>query len=454
VKVLKFGGTSVGDAERIGRVASLVEQAEEFGPPLVVVSALGGVTDLLVSLGDAARRADRAAVDDALSRLRSRHEATVEALGVEGDAKARCLKEVSAELLRLGDLSVGVSLLGELSPRISDALAASGELLSSLLLVEALAARGVSCVRIDPRDLLATNAGYGAALPDEKETLKHVEARAVPELLGGRTVVTGGFVGAAPDGSTTTLGRGGSDYSAALLGAALHDARVRVEAIEIWTDVDGILTADPRRVPGARLVPEVSYAEAAELAFFGAKVLHPATIRPAVAREIPVVVRNTFHPASGGTVVRRHVPGTGVKALAAREGVAALFVGSPRMLLAHGFAARVFGVFERLRVPVDVISTSEVSISITVDAKAPIDELVAELSEFSEVSVLRGLAVVSVVGMGLRTTAGIAARIFGALRDVNIVLISQGASDTNLTFVVDEKDVTTALRSLHAELFP
>lgn len=325
--------------------------------------------------------------------------------------------------------------------------------MSSRLVAAALRARGTDAVWIDPREILATDATHGAAVPDEKETARRVSARVVPELEAGRTVVTGGFVGAAPDGSTTTLGRGGSDYSAALFGAALYDAGRTVDRIEIWTDVDGILTADPRVVPAARLVPEVSAAEAAELAFFGAKVLHPAAIRPAVARGIPVAVRNTFRPEGAGTVVRRDAAGTGVRAIAMRAGVTAVFVGNPRMLLAYGYAARVFSVFERHRVSVDVIATSEVSISITVDEKAPLEGIVRDLSEFAEVSLLKHLAVVSVVGRNIRSTAGIAGRVFAALGDVNVVLISQGASDTNMTFVVAEADAPEALRRLHREFF-
>jgi aspartate kinase len=210
-KVLKFGGTSVGDGERIARVAELVSRVDE--PALVVVSAMGGVTDLLVALASAARAKDRVAVDDALSRIRTRHDTAVIALDLPEDAAARCRGEIATELMRLGDLSVGVSLLAELSPRISDAIAAAGELLSSRLVFEALAARGSSAVRLDPRDVLATDDAHGGALPDEKETLRRVRDRVLPELVAGRTVVTGGFVGAAPDGSTTTLGRGGSDYS-------------------------------------------------------------------------------------------------------------------------------------------------------------------------------------------------------------------------------------------------
>ncbi|HEV8269346.1 MAG TPA: aspartate kinase [Thermoanaerobaculia bacterium] len=452
MNVLKFGGTSVGSGERIGQVADLVA-ARRHEAPFVVVSAMGGITDVLLSLGRAALERDRGSSEGALRLVAERHRAAVDALDLEEDDASECREAISKEVVRLSDLSTGVSLLGELSPRTLDAIAASGEVLSSRILAAALERRGVDVARHDPRELLPTDAQYQSAVPDEAGLLERLRRRVVPELEEGRTVVTGGFVGAAPDGSITTLGRGGSDFSAALFGAGLHDAGREVDAIEIWTDVDGILTADPRLVPSARLVPEVGYAEAAELAFFGAKVLHPATIRPAVTRGIPVVVKNTFRPECPGTFVRAEAPGFGVRALATRGGVTALFISNPKMLLAFGYAAKVFGVFERRRVPVDVISTSEVSISVTVDHASPLDELVRDLSDFSEVSILRNLAVVSVVGRGLRTTAGIAARVFAALGDVNVVLISQGASDTNLTFVVDEKDAVIALRRLHAAFF-
>lgn len=450
--VMKFGGTSVGSGERIAGVAELVATrlAEE---PLVVVSAMGGVTDALLDLSRAAREGDRAAAAAALATLGERHLAALDGLGLEPVAAAALREEIGAERARLEGLATGVALLGELSARTSDAILAAGELLSAALLSAALAKRGVAVARVDPREWMATDASHGAAAPDEAAIAANVARRLLPERAAGRVVVTGGFVGAAPGGSTTTLGRGGSDYSAALLGAALLDSGAPVSAIEIWTDVDGILTADPRVVPAARIVPEVGYAEAAELAFFGAKVLHPATIRPAIARGLPVRVRNTFQPAAPGTTVRSEAPGTGVRALAMRPGVAALFVGSPRMLLAHGYAARVFSVFEKHAVPVDVIATSEVSISITVDAKAPLADLVRDLSAFAEVSVLTGLAVVSVVGRKLRSTPRVAASVFAALGEINVVLISQGASETNLTFVVEAKDAPEALRRLHRELF-
>lgn len=452
MRVVKFGGTSVGDGERIARAATLIA-ARRSEKLLIVVSAMAGVTDLLVSLSRAALSGDRASTQEALTLFETRHREALAALDLPAKESTPLIEAIQSETKRLADLSHGVSLLGELPPRISDGILASGELLSSRLFAAALRVRRIAASWIDPLELVATDASYGGAVPDEPRIAEQVRRRAAPELAAGRVPVTGGFVGAAPDGSATTLGRGGSDYSAALLGAGLLEAGEPVEAIEIWSDVDGILTADPRVVAHARLVPEVSYAEAAELAFFGAKVLHPATIRPAVARGVPVVVRNTFRPKSPGTIVRRDASGSGVRALAARKGAAALFVRSPGMLLAHGFAARVFGVFETLRVPVDVIATSEVSISITVEETAPLEELLRELSKISEVSVLRNLAVVSVVGKGLRTTAGIAARIFGALREINVVLISQGASDTNLTFVVAADDAGDAVRRLHVEFF-
>ncbi len=450
--VLKFGGTSLGDGGRIGGVADLVA-ARRRETPLVVASAMKGITDLLVSLAIASKEKDRTRAAAVIEDLVTRHRAALDALALPESDRSGCARDLDMELERVRQLSLGISLLEEVSHRTSDAILSAGELVSSRFVAAALRARGVPAVWIDPRRLLATDATFGSAVPDEKQIAARTGALALPQLSAGTVVVTGGFVGEAPDGSTTTLGRGGSDFSAALLGAGLADAGGDVSAIEIWTDVDGILTADPRIVPKARLVPEVGYAEAAELAFFGAKVLHPATIRPAVARGIPVAVRNTFRPGGTGTVVRADAPGAGVRAVAMRGGVAALFVGNPRMFLAHGYAARVFSVFEKRRVPVDVIATSEVSISITVDGKAPLDLLVEDLSGFAEVSILRDLAVVSVVGKGLRTTSGVAFRTFRAVGDVNVVLISQGASDTNITFVVDGKDAPEALRRLHREFF-
>jgi aspartate kinase len=444
MKVLKFGGTSVGDGRRIANVARLVgPRAGEVG--VVVVSAIGGVTDALLDL---AARALRGRLDEASDRaelLLGRHRTALAEAGL-GDDLEPLRREIEARFKEISDLATGIALLKELPPRTQDAIVASGELLSSRILTAVFQAQGAPAVWVDPRDLVPTDAGYGAAVPDEAGIAAATARLVRPHLEARRMVVTGGFVGRGPSGETTTLGRGGSDYSAALLAAALD-----ADAIEIWTDVDGILTADPRVVQTARPVPAISYAEASELAFFGAKVLHPATVRPAVRKGIPVWIKNTLRPEAPGSVVRRDAEGSGVRALAARKGIAAVFISNPQMLLAHGYAARVFDVFEKHRVPVDVITTSEVSISTTVDKGAPFDALLADLRTFADVEVRHGLAVLTVVGRRLRSTPAIAARVFQALGEVNVVMISQGASDTNLTFVVDEKDVESALRQVHAE---
>jgi aspartate kinase len=445
--VLKFGGTSVESGPRIAAVARLAAERSREGC-LVVVSALGGATDELLRAANFARRGELARARAALEGLRRRHADAVGQAGVAPGQAEPLRREIEATFARLGELLSGIALLSELTPRTSDALLSAGELLSSRIVAAAIRGAGGEAVWCDPRDLVATSRDFGLAVPDEAAIADNVGARLAPLLARGGLAVTGGFVGREPGGETTTLGRGGSDYTASLLGAVLGAA-----AIEIWTDVDGLMTADPRVVPEARLVPEISYAEASELAFFGAKVLHPATIRPAVARGIPVLIRNSLRPSAPGTVILPEAEGCGVRALAARPGAAAILVSNPRMLLAEGYASRVFAVFERHRVPVDVIATSEVSISTTVDARSPISAVVEELARFSEVRVIRDLAVVSVVGRGLRTTAGIAGKAFAALDDINVVLISQGASETNLTFVVAQGDAPAALSRLHRAFF-
>ncbi len=451
--VRKFGGTSVADAVRLAAVADLLENRGAPGT-VVVVSAMAGVTDDLVALGEHARRGDTAAAQGVAARLALRHHRAILALGLRssddagGALESNLLAALEQTHGRWREIANGAALLRDLSPRRRDELLASGELLASRLLAAALAARGVPVRWIDPREIVLTDGAFGRAAPDLRAMREEARTAILPVLLAGETVVTGGFVGAAPDGETTTLGRGGSDLSAAVLAAA-----VGARELEIWTDVDGVMTADPRRVPAARRVPELSYAEAAELAFFGAKVLHPATLRPAVLAGIPVRIRNTFQPAGEGTRVSGGVVGSGPTAISARAGSAALFLTNPTMLLAPGHAARVFSVFARHGVAVDVIATSDVSISVTVDRTAPLGELVRELGDYADVVVERGLAVVSIVGRRLRSTPGLAARVFTALGEINVLMISQGASDTSLSFVVKEDDADAALLRLHAALF-
>jgi len=298
--------------------------------------------------------------------------------------------------------------------------------------------------------VVVTDESFGRAQPLMEETGARVRELVLPVVERGVVPVVSGFIGATRKGVATTLGRGGSDFTASILGALLP-----AEEIQIWTDVDGMMTVDPRVVPGARVIPEVSAAEAAELAYFGAKVLHPATIKPAVERGIPVFILNTLNPSAPGT---RIAAGAGddtpePRAIAFKKGITVVLISQPRMLMAYGFLARVFEVFDRHRTPVDLIATSEVSVSLTVDDPENIPAVQTDLAGLGEVQVLRRMAIVSVVGRGFLRRAGLAARVFQSLREVNVVMISFGASDVNVSLVVAEDEAETAVRLLHHEFF-
>ena len=445
---MKFGGTSVGSAERIEGVARLVAE-QRARAPLVVVSALGGVTDQLIRGARLAlkRDAESGAVVD---ELRRRHHEAIGALLPDGTEKDRLRGHVESVLGELTILYQGVHFLEELTPRSLDAISAMGERLSFEIAAAALAARGLPVQAVDSRQVLVTDDSFGRAQPCLGDTETRLRARVLPLIHEGRIPLLPGFVGATAEGVTTTLGRGGSDWSASLFGSLLD-----AEEIQIWTDVDGMLTVDPRAVPGARPLPEVSFAEAAELAYFGAKVLHPATIRPAVEKGIPVRVLNTMNPSAPGTRIVAEAAGeTGApRALAFKKGLHVVLIRQPRMLGAHGFLARVFDVFARHRTSVDLISTSEVSVSLTVDDPSALPGIERDLKELGDVQILPAMAIVSVVGRGFSRQSGLAAQVFGALRDVNIVMISFGASDVNVSFVVAEADAVPAVRALHAAFF-
>jgi aspartate kinase len=330
-----------------------------------------------------------------------------------------------------------------------DAISAMGERLSSEIAGTALAAEGLPALAVDARKVMVTDETHGRAQPLLEDTRQRVHEVIQPLAEAGRVPVLGGFVGTTRTGVTTTLGRGGSDWSAAIIGAVLP-----AEEIQIWTDVDGMMTMDPRVVPSARVIPEISFDEAAELAYFGAKVLHPATIKPAVELGIPVRILNSLNPTAPGTLIGRTQGRSGEpRAIAFKKGISVVLINQPRMLMAYGFVVRVFEVFERHRTPVDLIATSEVSVSLTVDSP---DQLVAverDLAGLGEVKVLRGMAIVSVVGRGFVSHPGLAGRIFQTLREINVVMISFGASDVNVSFVVAEGDAERAVRMLHQEFF-
>jgi aspartate kinase len=447
VRVLKFGGSSVADAACQRRVCELVRAAAPGGA-LVVLSAMGKTTDALFRAGRAAREGDsERALSEAAGVIEKHRGAARDLFGTELPAELE--RGLEAQFAELEAVLRGVSLLRELSTRSMDALASHGERLSTRLFAALLESQGVPCALVDARQVVRTDERFGEAQPQRDAIARLAAEHIAPELAAGRVVVTQGYIGATADGRTTTLGRGGSDWTAALLGAAL-----RAQEVQIWTDVEGVYTADPRVVPGAGPIGELSFAEAAELAAFGAKVLHPETIQPAVEAKIPVTVRRTERPQGRFTTIRDHVTsGRPVTALASRGPISIVTVTSSRMLAQAGFLARLFEVFGRLDVSVDLVATAEVSVSLSVEADAPLARLREELERFARVEVVTDRALVALVGERLKQTSGVAARAFRALEDVNVELISMGANEINLSIVVARTAEQDALRRLHGAFF-
>jgi aspartate kinase len=445
--IMKFGGTSVKDPEALARLVRIV--ARERRPRLVVVSALAGVTDALLAAARLAEAGDGPGARDAVRALRRRHEEMSAAVRA-AERRASLLAAIDALFDELEAIVRALAVVEEVSPRSSDAIVAFGELASSRMVAAALEDAGLAARWVDARAVLVTDAQHGAAAPDRAATDERLLAAVRPLLDEGLVPVTGGFVGATPAGVTTTLGRGGSDYSAALFGAGLE-----AEEIQIWTDVDGMLTADPRMVAGPQVVASLSFDEASELAYFGAKVLHPSTILPAVARDIPVRILNSHRPEAPGTLVSRSVAdaGGGPAAIACKRGLTRIDIASSRMLMAYGFLRRVFEVFERFRTPVDVVTTSEVSVSVTIDDRRALDGIVAELATFADVSTEDGMAIVCAVGEGLRTDARLATRVLGALEGLPLAMVSQGGSRKNITVVLRDEDAPAAMERLHRRFF-
>jgi aspartate kinase len=446
--VMKFGGSSVVDAAAMERVTRIVAQQQAAGVvPVVVVSALGGVTDTLLGLARAARGGDAAVVSDGVAALMDRHFEQAAALGVEAQT-LRTEFDRAAAVLRNALDSIQRHPSGE--PAALDAIAATGELLSSHLVAAAMVTQGLKAAWVDARDCVKTDDRYTCAAPLTDETNAATLAVLQPVVGRGEIAVLGGFIGRAPDGSTTTLGRGGSDYSASLVGAAIG-----AEEIQIWTDVDGMLTADPRIVYDAELVSHLSFSEASELAYFGAKVLHPSTIFPAVSRSIPVRILNSRRPEAKGTLITAEPPPghRPFAALACKRHITVIDITSTRMLMAHGFLRRVFEAFERNETAVDVVTTSEVSVSVTIDDNRRGADIVAELLEFAEVTVEEQMAILTVVGDRLATNSTLAARIIGAMTGFPLRMISQAASRRNVTIVLPEASLAPAMTHLHRELF-
>jgi aspartate kinase len=449
--VQKFGGTSVADPDAVRRLIEIARtaRARDGRGPVLVVSALSGVTDALLTMAAEAGAARTDAAVQQVSRLRERHLAMARALASDG-ALAALSAAIDAHFDELTAVVRALGVLREVSLRTLDVIAAMGELLSSRIIAAALVNAGLPGEWIDARRAIVTNDDHTRAAPMMRETTAALRAVVTPLVDAGRVPVLGGFIGATTDGHTTTLGRGGSDYSGAIVGAGIG-----AEEIHIWTDVDGMLTADPRVIPQPRLVPRLSFAEAAELAYFGAKVLHPSTIHPAVERNIPVRILNSRKPDGSGTLITAapNPDGDELTAMAAKRDLTVVDITSSRMLMAYGFLRRVFEVFERYRTAVDVVTTSEVSVSVTVDDRRDLESIVEALSEFGEVSVEGEMALLCAVGDRLRTEPAIAARVVRVLEEVPLRMISQAASRRNITVILRQADLPHAMHRLHEEFF-
>jgi len=455
--IMKFGGTSVEGATAFKNAAGIVFDRQSLSP-VVVVSAMAGFTDALMgSVHQALNAGSASSATDSLEKHFDRHRRVIDALMRSEAVRMRQLLEQSRieikELLAAAAREVASSKADDARKRrkfFEDAVVSYGERLSAALLAAVLLENKVVCTDVDARGCIITDDDHGCATPLMSETVRNTREQLEPLLASGCIPVLGGFIGSTPEGVTTTLGRGGSDYTAALIGAALE-----AKEIQIWTDVPGVLTADPRLVANARTVPHLSFEEAAELAYFGAKVLHPKTLHPAIERDIPVRICNSRAQEGGSTIVVGESKKSlqTVKAIAHKTGVTTVQVTSTRMLGAYGFLRALFEVFAEHKTAVDVVTTSEVSVSLSLDDTTSLREIVAELEKLGSVTIEEKRAILCVVGEGLRTTPGIAARIFSTISDINVSLISQGASRINLTFAVEEERVRETVARLHKEFF-
>lgn len=445
--VVKFGGTSVASAEAIERAAKIVASRVNRSP-LVVVSALGGTTNALLVIAEQAASGQLIGALHGIQSLRERHLRECELLLGSSEAGNEVACEISALFDELASLAEAFCTLGHATPRSMDAVTSFGELMSSMLVTEALKLHGVKAVHVDARKVMITNDDFTEAEPRTDIVSDKAREVILPLLRAGEVPVMGGYIGSNASGITTTLGRGGSDYSASVIGAALG-----AEAIEIWTDVDGMLTADPRVVKSSRLIEEIRFDEASELASFGAKVLHPSTISPAVKLGIPVFIYNSRNAAGKGTRITFDAPRRPVSAIAGRGDITIVKVRAPRMLFAHGFLRTVFEVFDRHETSVDVVSTSEVSVSVTIDDTSNLDSLVVDLRRLGDVSVERNRGVVAIVGSGIGDNCGEMGRALGALGGIKVHMMSLSATGINLTVIVDSVRINEAIQLLHEEFF-
>ncbi len=461
LKVMKFGGTSVGNAECIARAAKIIADGAREQRCVVVVSAMSGVTNRLIEAAKAAQTGDASGAAAIMDSLRGQHETALASLVKSGQERDQVLQKMRTVLMEGRRFCEGTALLRELSTRTLDAISSLGERLSAPLVAAAVKQLGLQSEAIEATELIVTDEFHGGAEPQMERTREKSQARLLPLLERGIVPVVTGFLGATPNGDLTTLGRGGSDYSATILGAALD-----ADEVIIWTDVDGVLTADPRLVTEAKTIPEISYREAAELAYFGAKVLHPKTLRPVMHAGIPVWIRNSFAPEQTGTKITPQAQsvGGGVKALTAIRDVTLISVGGPGIVGLPDVVGRTFSTTAEVRANVLLISQSSSQNDIcfgisSADAEKTVEGLRKEFAqdlEHEKVEHIRvdpHIAIVAVVGQNMRGIPGIAGKTFNALgkEGVNIIAIAQGSSETNISFVIEEQSVVPALRTLHRE---
>jgi aspartate kinase len=446
--VMKFGGTSVEDQTAIRRTAAIVAGRVALGKqPVVVVSAMAKVTDQLLRAAETAVQGDRAGALAISSRLRAQHRDTAAALVKNS---AALVDKIDQKFDSLDEILRGLAAILELTPRVSDLIVSYGELLSSRIVAAAFSEQGLDAVHADARQIIITDSQFQKAIPQDALIERRAQEKLLPLLAQEQVPVMGGFIASNEAGISTTLGRGGSDFTAALIGGALA-----AETIEIWTDVDGIMSADPRVCPDALRVKVISFEEAAELAYFGAKVLHPATILPAVKKNIPVQVLNSRNASCEGTRITALAPHckSPFKSIAVKKKLSIIDVVASRMLMTHGYMKSIFDIFDKHQCPVDMVCTSEVSVSLTVDSNEKLPAVAADLGRLADVKYEGKKALLCLVGDDIRGHSGIAAQVFTAIRNINVRMISQGASEINMSFMIDEDDADEAVRSLHAAFF-
>jgi len=461
--VMKFGGTSVGGAPAVAQAAAIVqEQAQAWERLVVIASAMRGVTDALIQGARTAASGDGQTYASLVTDLRVKHTLAVAELLSDADERTTLLKTLDAYLDEFATFCRSVQVLGEVTPRAMDAISSLGERMNARIVAARLRQMGLRSEAVDATELIVTDRRFQQATPLMDLTRARTQARLLPLLEAGVVPVVTGFMGATEDGITTTLGRGGSDYSAAILGVTLD-----ADEVWTWTDVDGVLTTDPRIVPDARVIPVLSYSEVAELAYFGAKILHPKTISPVVERGIPLWVKNTFNPICPGTRIVREpesTPGT-VKAVSAIKGLSMVNVEGRGMMGVPGIAARTFSAVASQGASVLMISqaSSEQSICFVIptDTAAGViaaieEEMALELSrrDIDRVWAMDDVVIVTAIGAGMRGTPGVAARLFGALaqKQINVIAIAQGSSECSISLVVAADQATEAVRQLHSEV--